>query len=106
LIQVNDSSEIFRLSTFLIPVVLEIFLPCFFGNKLTLASSKLSTSLFHSNWIDEDKSFKKIVKIFMENTKKDLKISAFGIFDVNLATFSRIGNAAYSLLAVLKHVNN
>jgi 7tm Odorant receptor len=89
----------------LIPVVLEIFLPCYFGNKLTLASSNLSTSLFHSNWIVENESFKKTVKIFMENTKKDLKISAFGIFDVNLASFSRIGNGAYSLLAVLNRVN-
>lgn len=44
--------------------------------------------------------------IFMENTKKDVKISAFGLFHVNLATFGTIINSAYSFFAVLKQFNN
>jgi odorant receptor len=90
----------------MIPMTLEIFLPCYFGNELSVASSKLSTALFHSDWINGNKHFRKNVKIFMENTKKEIKISAFGVFEVNLATFSRICNSAYSLFAILKRVNN
>lgn len=95
-----------RAFTFMIPVSLEIFLPCYFGNELSHASSKLSNAVFHANWMTGDKSLKKNVQIFIENTKNDLKISAYGVFDVNIATFNKIGNAAYSLLAVLKRVNN
>lgn len=86
-------------------MTLEIFLPCYFGNELSIASSKLSTALFHSNWISGDEKLKNIVKIFMENTKKETKLSAFRVFEVNLATFSRICNSAYSLFAILERVN-
>ena len=90
----------------MIPMVLEIFLPCYYGNELSVASSKLSTALFHSNWIQGDKKLKSLVKIFLENSKKDIKISAFGVFDVNLVTFNKIGNSAYSLFAVLKRLQH
>jgi odorant receptor len=90
----------------MIPMTLEIFLPCYFGNELSVASTKLSTALFHSNWMNCKKDLRQSVKICMENTKKQLKISAFGVFEVNLASFSRICNSAYSLLAILKRVNN
>lgn len=83
-------------------MTLQIFLPCVFGQMLLDASNKLNTSLFKSGWISRDKKFKSAMTIAMENFKKTLKISAFGIFDVDLATFSRIGNSAFSLYAFLK----
>ena len=89
----------------MIPMTLEIFLPCYFGNELSIASSKLSTALFHSNWINANKKDKDTAKIFMENTKKDLSITAFNAFEVNLTTFGKIVNSAYSLFAILKRVN-
>jgi odorant receptor len=89
----------------MVPMTLEIFLPCYFGNELSLASSKLSTSLFHSNWFSVDAKLKAVVKIVMENSKV-LKISAFGVFEANLLTFARIVNSAYSLFAILKRLNS
>lgn len=86
-------------------MVLLIFLPCYFGNELSLASAKLSTALFHSNWVNGEVKMMNSVKIFMENTKKDLKITAYGLFTANLETFTGIANSAYSLFAVLKQVN-
>ena len=103
---VSDLSVLFRITTLMIPMTLEIFLPCYFGNELSIASSKLSVALFHSNWIVGDKNLRNSVKFFMENTKKNMKLSAFGVFEVNLATFSRICNSAYSLFAILKRVSN
>lgn len=41
----------------------------------------------------------------MENTKKDLKMTALGLFKVDLSTFTSIMNSAYSFFAVLKTVN-
>lgn len=89
----------------MIPMVLEIFLPCYFGNDLSIASSKLSQSLFHSNWTKGDAKLTRIATIFMENTKQDFRIVAFGLFNVNLGTFTSIMNSAYSFFAVLKSVN-
>jgi odorant receptor len=87
-------------------MMFEIFLPCYFGNELSHASSKLSTAVFHSNWIEEELSYKKSLIVLMENLKKDMKITAFGIIDVNLETFKNAVQSAYSLHAVLKNLNS
>lgn len=89
----------------MVPMVLEIFLPCYFGNELSFASAKLSLGMFHSDWYNSSLKSRKTAIIFMENTKKDLQIPAFRVFDSNLATFTSIGNSAYSLFAVLKQVH-
>jgi hypothetical protein len=89
----------------MVPMVLEIFLPCYYGSEFAAASSKLSTALFGSEWIESDEKLKTTVKIFMENAKQDAKISAFGFFHVNLVTFRVIVHAAYSYYNVLKTMN-
>lgn len=86
-------------------MAIETFLPCYFGNDVLIASSKISDGIFHSNWIHADNQFKTAMKIFIENTKRPLKILAFGFSEINLATFTRICNSAYSLYAVLRSVN-
>jgi truncated hemoglobin YjbI len=58
--------------------------------------------VFGSDWIDGDQTLKKIVEMFMENAKKDMKISAFGVFHVNLENFRRIIHSAYSYYTFLK----
>jgi hypothetical protein len=62
-------------------------------------------NLFHSDWFREDRSHQKNALIFMEMAKKPVKVSAAGLFEVNLEVFVRICNAAYSLFAVLKKIN-
>lgn len=88
----------------MLPIVLQIYLPCYFGNEMTTASEKLSTSLYDSNWVHGSKRFRTTLLVFFENTKRPLKLSAFGVFELTLDTFLRIINSAYSLFAVLKNV--
>jgi predicted kinase len=83
------------------PMLLEIFLPCFFGNELTEASSKLSSFVFNSNWIEMNKKYRRIMQFFVESTKQEMKISAFRIFDANMATFKKVITAAASYYAGL-----
>jgi odorant receptor len=100
-LQVTDDSAFIQMSSAIIPMVIQLFLPFFFGSELSFASSKLLTALFGSEWIECDKEIKSTMKIFMENAKKEIKISAFNVFHVNLPTFTAIINSAYSLYAVL-----
>lgn len=83
-------------------MVFQVFLPCFFGNELTEMSNKLSTEIFHSSWILNNKSYKTALKLFMENAKQPLKTEAIGMVAMDIATFTRICNSAYSLSAVFK----
>lgn len=65
-------------------------------------SRNLSTGFFHSEWYQEDVNYRNCAVIFMEYLKKPIKITAIGLFDINLESFTTICNAAYSLFAVFK----
>lgn len=91
---------------YLFPMVLQIFLPCYYGNDVSEASNNLSNSLFHAEWLQTSKRFKTAMKLFMENTKRQVIISAAdGFFFVNLAGFLKICNLAYSVFALLQRKN-
>ncbi|CAO1308353.1 unnamed protein product [Diamesa tonsa] len=102
---IKDTMEFLHLIIYLTAIILEIFLPCYYGNNLSFISEKLSTKLFHTNWICESKDFKIAMKLFMENIKKPIKISAMNIFDLNLENFLKICNFAYSLYALFQNIN-
>lgn len=96
-----------KVFTYCFSMAIEIFLPCYFGNELTVASDQLSMSLFHSNWIKGEKDYSDGLKIFMAVTKKPIIIKAMrGLVNANYETFTRICNSAYSLYALLKKINN
>jgi hypothetical protein len=102
---VHDVATFIQIFTFMVPMVFEIFLPCYLGSLLSVASSKLSMGFFHSKWFESNGKDTTSMLILMENLKRDIKISSFGLFFVNLASFTSICNFAYSLFAVLKKVN-
>jgi hypothetical protein len=90
---------------FMIPMSLQMFLPCFISTELTVASEKLSMNLFHLNWMGESKMFKKNMQIFMQNSRKPMRIVVLKIFHLSLESFVAILNSAYSLFAVLRKLN-
>ena len=83
-------------------MVIQIYLPCFYGTEISIMSEKLTTSLFHSEWYLGNRSFRTLILIFMEFAKRPIEIMAMGVFIVNLETFTAICNSAYSLFAILK----
>ena len=86
-------------------MIMQIFLPCYYGNELTIASSKLPTALFGSKWVNGNKAMRQNMKVFMEIATHEIEISAFKLFTANLQTFSAIINGAYSLFALLRKIN-
>lgn len=81
----------------MIPMTLLTFLPCYYGNEISIASKKIPHAFFHSKWFVNDKKFRQTSVIFMENVKKELKIRAFGLFDTDIESFNNIINSSYSL---------
>lgn len=82
-----------------------IFLPSYYGTLIAHSSGKLSETLFHTDWIDENLYYKGIVKIFMEFDKKPVTILSMGVFAINLENFRILCNSAYSLYAVFKRIS-
>jgi len=68
-------------------MILQIFLPAYFGNEIEVISNATFNAIYASDWISADAKSKKLYLIAMENMKKPTKFRAFQIFDVNLETF-------------------
>jgi hypothetical protein len=104
--QKKETAIVLRLIFFMIPMTLQMLLPCYISTELTVAYEKLSMKLFHTEWMNESRDFKKNLKVFFENSKKPLKIVVLKIFHLNLENFVKIINSAYSLFAVLRGIND
>lgn len=123
----NISEELVSLSFYLsfsATMMNEIFLPCYFGNEVTLKREKLTFAIYSSNWIDLSEKFKKNMIIFLEGLKrvrilksgKVFTLSLFSFLTVNFHNFTeylskrnryrsllQVCNRSYSLFAVLRN---
>lgn len=85
-------------------IMIHLFLPCYYGSNISAASENLSWSLFHSTWTQANRKQKAAVKIFIENSKGNLVVTALGFMKIDFAIFTRICNSAYSLYALLNEI--
>ncbi|KAG5673143.1 hypothetical protein PVAND_003214 [Polypedilum vanderplanki] len=97
-----ETSLFFRTLMYVIIMVIQVFLPCHYGNEITVASDELSLSVFHSDWIKSGQNYKGKIKFVLTNLKKRINIEVFGIFHVNYEIFNSVCNSAYSIYALLK----
>lgn len=71
-------------------MLVEIFLPCFFGNEIMLASNSLSYCLFSSDWTEQNITYKKKMIIFIERLRRPIVITAGKIVNLSLITFTSV----------------
>lgn len=101
MIAVENNSIIFRLFTYVIPTIFQLIIPSYYGNEIAILSDRLSTSLFHSKWYEENDQ--KTTLLLSEFLKRKIRITTFKIFQVDFGTFMRVCNSAYSLYAVFNN---
>ncbi|XP_037039648.1 putative odorant receptor 71a [Bradysia coprophila] len=73
-----------------------------YGNEIMLSSNRLSYCLFESDWYNQTQSTKKCVIIFGEYLKQPQTIVIAKLYPLDLTTFTRILNSAYSMFNILK----
>lgn len=83
----GDLFETMYLGFYFISVILEIFLYCYYGNELMCESQRMTEAIYSCNWIGQNKTFKKILLMFMQSTQRTMTIMAGGYFTVSLSTF-------------------
>jgi hypothetical protein len=83
-------------------ILIQIFFPCYLANEIKLASQKIPEKVFHSDWFLENEEHKKIVKIFLDLTKKPIQIRGFGFLVIDIGIFQKVYDAAYSMYAVFE----
>lgn len=91
--------NIFAMNAFLI----QIFLPCYFGQEITSESDFLSTRMYSSNWLDligteDNGDYGKIMIIFMERLKRNNQVLIGKMFPLSLNTFTAVSSVISKLL--------
>lgn len=71
-------------------MVLQIFLPCYYGNQLTINANQLTNSVFHTNWLEYSVKTRKELICYMEFLKRPVKVRAGVFFEIGLPIFMKV----------------
>ncbi|XP_055708497.1 odorant receptor 33a-like [Phlebotomus papatasi] len=82
-------------------VLIQLFLPCVFGEFVKIKMERLSTTLYLTNWHDFDLRNQKSFLIVLGMTHGEYGLRAAGMYDVNIYTFIKIVKMASSWCAFI-----
>ncbi|XP_044727910.1 odorant receptor Or1-like [Chrysoperla carnea] len=98
--------EFFAFITYLICMLSQIFLYCWYGNEIIHHSLSLPNTVYETNWYESDKNYKKYVEFLIFHTQRPLKLRVGRFFTLSLHTFMAILRNSYSYFAVLNQMQN
>ncbi|XP_018374326.1 PREDICTED: putative odorant receptor 85d [Trachymyrmex cornetzi] len=82
----------------------QIFIYCWFGNKVKSKSLQLTDSIFHIEWPILDNSIKKSLLVIMKRVIIPIEISTVYILTINLDSFVALLKTSYSVYNLLVRV--
>nr|ALM26196.1 odorant receptor 8 [Athetis dissimilis] len=94
------------LGTYMIAMMLQIMVPCWFGSKIMHMSSQLAFSIYNCDWTTASREFKSNMRLFVERTNKPLTITGGKMFCLSLSAFTSIMNSAYSFFTLLQQMQD
>ncbi|KAM7348097.1 odorant receptor 94a-like [Cochliomyia hominivorax] len=101
----EDPVSFLSLVQFVMAMILQIFLPCYFSNKLTTESSLLLNSIYNSKWYEMSPHNRKLILMFMQYLQEPVILKAGYFFHIGLPIFTKTMNNAYSFFALLLNMN-
>lgn len=84
---------------------IQFFIPCYFGSEIEHDFQNLLRDMYTLNWIEGNKIEKKNFIIIHECLKAKLQLKSVSIFHINLTTFLKILQSAYSMYTLLRSLN-
>lgn len=75
---------------YLFAMICQLYLPCYYGNRITSRSEDLAVALYDSNWYEWDLQDRKAVIFMLARFQRPLIVKAFGIKNFNLEVFSNV----------------
>ncbi|XP_075969783.1 odorant receptor 46a-like [Anticarsia gemmatalis] len=91
---------------YMIIMILQIMVPCWFGSKLIEKSSQISFSVYDCDWTVRCRRFNSNLRLLVERAKRPLTITGGQMFLLSLKTFTTIMNSAYSFFTLLRHMRS
>ncbi|XP_051164856.1 odorant receptor 33a-like [Leptopilina boulardi] len=98
-----DYANIITLYSYILCILIQLFLFCWFGNELMLCSNNLQSAVYETDWLYFENKTKKSLIIIMIRTGRPILISAGSMVLVNLNSFVIILKTSYTAYNVLQH---
>nr|QNH68054.1 odorant receptor 30 [Apriona germarii] len=96
--------EFFMLLFYLICMLIEQFVYCWFGNEVIYKSAAIFQSTYNTPWVDCNVKFRKILLQFMTQTYRPISILTGGLFTMSVSVFINVVRTAYSYFTLLKGI--
>ncbi|KAM3956753.1 odorant receptor Or1-like [Aphomia sociella] len=96
------SFEFASTTLFIICILAELFLYCYFGNEVTVESDRMVESMYATQWLGTPVRFQRSLLIMMERAKRPLRPVAGRIVPLSLDTYVTIIKSSYTFYAVLR----
>nr|WCC57577.1 odorant receptor 55 [Papilio memnon] len=90
---------------FLLMVVGQIFLLCYYGDLIQKSNEGLNEAVYSSAWYKVKAPIVKTLIIILIRAQKPFKFTAYGFVDINMAAFTRIMSTSWSYFALLLSFN-
>lgn len=93
--QMNPSEAITELVfyiTFICVLLLQIFMPSYFGNEISLRFQNLTNAIYTSNWRRLTIEQKRLIIMFMQYLNKPVVLMACHLFPINRESFLSVNS--------------
>uniref|UniRef100_A0A182FRA8 Uncharacterized protein n=1 Tax=Anopheles albimanus TaxID=7167 RepID=A0A182FRA8_ANOAL len=87
---------------YMIAMMLQMYLPCHFGNEVTRKSNVLKTAVYSSQWYNMRLKERKIILMLLQRLNKPFTMTAYYFFNYNLQAYTTTLNMAYTAYALLQ----
>ncbi|KAL7016822.1 hypothetical protein ACKWTF_010149 [Chironomus riparius] len=101
----DGASVFFRQLTYMMPMGLQIFIPCYFGNEIMIAAEKFSMDIFHTKWYQGCKKFRTAFNTLLIHASQPLIMISGILFQVTLENFVTVSQLTYKFYAVMQNMN-
>ncbi|XP_038220814.1 putative odorant receptor 19b [Zerene cesonia] len=90
------------MTLFIVCILTELFLYCYYGTELTVESERLASSVYAMRWLCTSVRFRRALVLLMERARRPLRPAAARVVPLSLDTFLKILKSSYTFYAVLR----
>ncbi|XP_055913169.1 odorant receptor 85c-like [Eupeodes corollae] len=92
-----------KFTIFLISSLFQVYLICYYGQKITLSSENIAVGLYNQIWYENaSTSYKKTMIFMMSRAQKPVQLKATVALPISLRTFTEIGQLSYKFFTLLR----
>ncbi|XP_053605503.1 odorant receptor 94b [Plodia interpunctella] len=106
LVSANTASlQFVQMLFYICCMLIELFMLCYYGNKLTFESNRLVEYAYESDWLEIPVKHRRLLIAFMERIKRPIQPTAGSFIPLSNNTFISIIRSSYTFYAFLKNSN-